>query len=116
MFVIISLIVIAVLAGALMAACHYAAPRICGRILHRLEAYVAGSLLGIALPFAGWHLLVWAAGEAIPALVGPVGLLVIMVGAGLGTALGWWIDDRAGKRAELRSRRVRQERRGDGQS
>lgn len=116
MFVFASLILFAVLAAALMAAAHYLSPRVVGRVLHRLEAYCVGCLVGIALPFAGWHLLVWLAGERIPPLVGPVGLLIIMTGAGLGTAVGWGMDSWAGQRAELRSRRARQEKREDGES
>jgi hypothetical protein len=105
MFVILSLLVFALLAAALMAAAHYLSPRVVGRELHRIEAYVIGSALGIALPFGGWVGMVWLAGETMPDLIPPIGLLIIMVGAGLGTGAGWGLDAWAGQRGELRARR-----------
>lgn len=106
MFVLVSLGIFALLSGALTAASHYLAPRIAGRELHRLEAYIAGCLLGIALPFGGWYLFLWLAGHVVPVLA-PLGLLVIMAGAGLGTVTSWALDAWAGTRAELQARRRR---------
>lgn len=105
MFLLTTLVLFAVLAAALMVAGHYMGPRVAGRRLHRLEAYVVGGAGGIALPFAGWCLVAWLAGHAVADWRAPVGLVVIMGGAGLGTGLSWAADLWAGRRAETQARR-----------
>lgn len=103
---ILTLVVCIVLAAALMAAAHYASPRVVGRDLHRLEAYAVGCALGIVLPFVAWVVL-WslASGRTMPVGLAPVGLMCIIAGAGLGTGLGWWLDARAGRRAKAQMER-----------
>lgn len=115
MFALCTLFVAVVLALALMVAGHYLLPKLLGRDLHRLEAYLCGCLLGILFPYTGWCLFWQAfapaaqtnAGEPLPAWLAPLALLAIMAGAGAGTVLAWAADVMAGKRAELRMERGR---------
>jgi hypothetical protein len=89
-----------------MVAGHYLAPKLTGRDLHPIEAYLCGCILGILLPFLAWCAL-WphVSARPMPPLLPSVALLVIMAGAGAGTALAWAADTWAGARAEARARR-----------
>jgi len=95
---ILTLVLFTLLAAALMATGHYLAPRVAGRELHRLQAYVVGCVAGILVPFAGWCL-VW---PGLSMRWAPAALLAVMAGAGLGTGLGWLADAWAGARAAAR--------------
>jgi hypothetical protein len=102
---ILVLILFALLAAALMMAGHYLAPRIAGRELHRIEAYVCGCLLGILVPFWSWCLL-WShvSGSCVPVWLPAVALLVVTGGAGAGTVAAWAADAWSGARADARLR------------
>jgi len=90
---------LALLGAALMGASHYIAPRIAGRELHRLEAYVVGVGLGILAPFCAWCLILLGQDAApLSPLLAAGALVVIVAGAALGTAGAWWVDHRAGER------------------
>lgn len=87
-------LVAVVLAFLLLAASHWAAGLIIGRELGVVACYVAGcSLMGLV--YLGWAL---AQRVPIPALWGWLAWGGILAGAGLGTMLGHWLDDRAAER------------------
>lgn len=99
------LVPFALLAFALMAAAHYAAPKVAGRRLPRLATYVIGVGLGILMPYAGWCLSLESAGiVAIAPREAAGGLVAITVGTGAGTVLTWALDWLLGLRAEARAR------------
>lgn len=92
----------ALLAATLMISAHYLAPRVAGRELHRIEAYVVGCLLGIILPCGGWLFSLWSVVsiQTAPLWLLFVGIVAIIIGAGAGTAISWFADGWFGTRAE----------------
>jgi hypothetical protein len=74
------------MAAVVVAAAHWAAPRLLGRRLRRLEAYGVGVAAGLWLPVAA---AAWLLGTGWWPLVV---LVAASLGAGAGTLLAWWLD------------------------
>ena len=92
-FGIVMATIMALLAGTMMMAAHYLAPRVKGDDVQPPVTYIYGTLFGIMVPFGLWHWL-WSifVAEPLAAWIPVVVLCAIVVGAGLGTLISYGLD------------------------